>query len=97
MAENSPLLDAILHRTPQQLFTQGYLDDPIQFTSDIRVVPELLVKQENLYAVVERDQADFAKLNLAATGSVFYPVPTITPLYDRKKFKQQLLTSIKSF
>lgn len=97
MAEQSAFLDAFLRRTPQQLFTQGYLDDPIQFTTDIRLTPEILVKQEDFYTVVDRDEADFAEINLAATSAVFYPVATFSPVYDRTKFQQQMNSQIKSF
>jgi hypothetical protein len=97
MADLSPFRDAFLHKTPRQLFTQGYLDDPIQFTTDVRLDPEVLIRKEDFFTVVTRDSADFAEINLAAIDPVYYPVSTSTPVYDRVKFSQRLDRTFTTF
>ncbi len=83
-------------RRPVQLFTQAYLDDPITVPTDQRFIPETVLKQLNVIAVIDRDQSDFAQVDINAQDEQNYPVHMVARVFERteylrtidKKFKQ---------
>lgn len=81
-------------RKPKQIFTQAYLDDPIQFTTDQRLIPETLVRQVQDFPVVNRDFAQFLSVNLSATGPQFYPVSMYTSAINRADYGRHIKREI---
>lgn len=86
MAELANVEQIAALRRPKQLFTQAYLDDPITVITDERFIPETRLKQLNEIAVVERDQADFATVDINAVGAQNFPVLMTTTVYERTDF-----------
>lgn len=73
-------------RRPKQLFTQAYLDDPILVNSDQRFIPETALRELDEIAVVERDQSEFALVDINAEGEQNYPIHMISVVYERTDF-----------
>lgn len=97
MAELAPQ-DAILaSRRPTTFFTDDYLNDPIQFTTDQDFIPESIISQNQFFAVVTRDSVEYVNINLNSSGSVFYPISMTTPTFQRDPFFSQINTIFSTF
>lgn len=90
MAELAPNELIASLRKPKQIFTQAYLDDPIQFQVDERFQPETVLRQMNEFSVVERDNANFAVVDSGVTGSSYYPVLMNSPVFNRTVFTKNI-------
>ena len=82
-------------RRPETVFTENYLNDPIRFAPDPRFHPESVIRQLNEYNVIERDNAEFAVVDLNADGAQFYPLPMITPIYKKAVVRKVVNTKIE--
>jgi len=100
MAELAPKDLITSLRTPQYLFTDSYLNDPIKFPADPRFVPETVVRQLEAFIVLPRDLAQFAVVELNTTDQQFLTVSMYKTAYNRDDFNKvikrkftQLLTA----
>lgn len=82
MAEMTPQADAQANRQPQIIVTDSYLNDPIQFTEDIRLTPETLLQSIDA-TIATRDEADFLEITVGGGTPRLCAITMITPLYDR--------------
>jgi hypothetical protein len=95
MAQLASLDEIAKFRKPKEIYTQAYLDDPIKFTTDLRLTPETLIRQVQDFPTVNRDFAQFVSLNLSATGSQFYPVSMYTSALNRADYTRHIDRTIK--
>lgn len=73
-------------RRPKLLFTQAYLDDPITVNNDERFIPETKLASLDVISVVERDQADFASIDINESEPQNFPVHMMTRVFERTDF-----------
>lgn len=73
-------------RRPKQLFTQAYLDDPITVVSDQRFIPETALRELDQIAIIERDQSDFATVDINAEAEQNFPVHMFSVVYERTEY-----------
>lgn len=73
-------------RRPKQLYTQSYLDDPIQFPADPRFLPITAVKQLNAYIILPKDLAQFNIVELNQATNQFYAVTMYSRTVEREAF-----------
>jgi len=79
--------DVILQlRRPTTLYTDQYLNDPIEVTTDQRFIPETALRQFEEISVVTRDTADFIEVVVGGTSPAIYPVLMQSPVYNRDDF-----------
>lgn len=95
MAQLASAEEIALFRKPKEIYTQGYLDDPIRFETDERFTPESLVRQVQDFPTIGRDFAQFVSVNLSATGSQFYPVSMYNSALNRADYARQIDRTIK--
>lgn len=95
MAQLASLDEIASFRKPKQIYTQAYLDDPIQFRTDERFIPETLIRQVQDFPTISRDFAQFVSVNLSATGSQFYPVSMYTLALNRADYTRHIDRTIK--
>lgn len=97
MAELAPQEIIASLRRPKTLFTESYLNDPIFINTDERFHPETVLEQLNEISVVKRDGGNYAIIDLSTTGSVFYPVTMISPLFNRVAYMKTVDREFKEF
>jgi hypothetical protein len=68
--------------TPNIIATTAYLNDPIQFTEDVRFTPVSLLQATGISNVISRDETGFLVVDTTTTPRL-YAVPMSSPLYDR--------------
>lgn len=85
-------------RYPEQLFTDGYLDDPIEFRPDARFRQRSLVEQlDVLPNQIERDFADFLQVNGANNKNQYLAINLYSPVWSRVQFERVISPSRKAF
>lgn len=97
MAELAPKEVIASLRRPKVLFTKAYLDTAIKTKTDERFHPETSLRQLNEIAVVDRDGANFALVDVGVSGSVYYPVHMTSPVYDPIGFAEHIDTEFREF
>lgn len=90
MAELAPKDVIASLRRPKQIYTEGFLDDPLKFDTDKRLEVETLLRELNEITMVERDQAEFAVIDIGADGEEYYPVPMYTLDYNRSDVERKV-------
>ena len=88
MPELAPIDLIASLRRPQQLFTQSYLDDPIQFPADPRFLPITAVKQLNAYIILPKDLAQFNIVELNQATNQFYTATMYSRTIKREDFQR---------
>ena len=83
MSELVPQDQISMVRRPTVIFTNAYLNDPIKFTPDVRILPETLARQLQQEASVMRDFADFMEINLSSAVPQLYPIAMYSTRYYR--------------
>jgi hypothetical protein len=97
MRELLPQDQVSMVRRPTVVFTQAYLDDPIRFTPDVRILPETLARQLQQTTSVVRDFADFVEINLSSAIPQLYPVPMHSIIYRRSDINRHIDMSFTQF
>lgn len=78
-------VDAV--RRPTQIYTQGYLESPIEYKVDPRFIPPTVARQlSDLPDKIKRDYASALQINLNADGSQGIMVNMISPIWLRSKY-----------
>jgi hypothetical protein len=77
-------------RRPTVIFTDAYLNDPIEFNPDGRFVPSSVVEQRQDLTVVSRDEAEFNVVTLNTPLSQILCVP----MYHQQFHRQDLYRTI---
>lgn len=73
-------------RQPQIIYTNGYLNDPIEFTVDPRFDPKVLIPLvSHSILQYDRDQAEFLKVEINSTSSRYDSIQMYTPFYNKLK------------
>ena len=90
MAELAPNEEIVRLRKPQQIFTDAYLNDPIQFAPTEPFNVESAVEQLQTVPVVRRDFAQFLQVELNATGSQLYPVQMYINRLERSDYERNI-------
>jgi|SRR6185312_362811 len=79
-------------RRPKLIFTQDFLNDPIEFPPDPRFIPVTVLKQLNIIEIIDRDQAEFAIIELNSeldqSNDRYYPSTMFSPTYNRDDVKR---------
>ena len=79
-------------RTPQQIYSAGYLDDPIQFKPDSRFEPKTVVQQFfEIENQIKRDFADFLQVDKNNDAPQSLVVNMFSPLMDRISYQKVIL------
>lgn len=97
MAEIAPKDLIYALRKPKVIFTKAFVDDPITFNTDERLLPDSLVRQTETISVVERDVANFAIVDTGVSGSVYYPSFMMSPTYKQEHVEKYIDTEFKEF
>lgn len=95
MAELAPKDVIASLRRPRLIFTDAYLNDPIKFEVDDRFQPETVLKQLDDIAIIDRDGAQFAIVDVGVSGSLYYPVEMNSPLYKRSMLLKNIDTTFR--
>jgi hypothetical protein len=83
-------------RRPKVVFTDAYLNDPIQFDADARFIPQTVIAQDNSIELIGRDNTDFVVVTINAPKPQLYSLDMFKVIYNRadlsrtidKKFRQ---------
>jgi hypothetical protein len=76
-------------RRPLIIYTDAYLNDPIQFTRDIRFDAESALRNAdpNL-PIIDRDEAEFAVVDLNSQDSQYYTAQTYRDEVNRDDYQK---------
>lgn len=82
-------------RSPRVIYTDRYLNDPIQFEPDPRFDPNSLLSyltgsDGTPVKTYDRDQADFVQVNLNSTINSYRMVHMFSPIYDRERYDRTI-------
>jgi hypothetical protein len=77
-------------RRPTVIFTDAYLNDPIEYKPDERFLPATVVQQRQDLTVVVRDEAEFNVVTLNTPLTQILCVP----MYHQQFHRQDLLRTI---
>lgn len=87
MAVLPPIEEIASLRTPKQIFTTAYLNDPIKFNTDARLSPESLLEQVQDYIPSPRDFAQFIIVDLSSVTNRWCPVTMYTSALNRADYE----------
>lgn len=80
-------VDAIVH--PTQIFTDGYLQTPIQYNVDQRFIPVPVTAQlASLPDALLRDFASAVEINNNTADRQGFPINMVSPIWDRNMYEQ---------
>ena len=92
----SPINNTIIY--PQIIFTDGYLNDPIQFKPDSRFEPKLLVTTlDVLPNQVNRDFSQFLTVDFNNPSPQYYSINTFSPLWNRTQYNIVITQERRAF
>jgi hypothetical protein len=84
MAELAPDELIASLRRPKTIFTQNYLNDPINFDPDERFEPESAIRQLQQLSIVNRDSVGYALADINKRESQWYPITMFRPVLARQ-------------
>ncbi len=80
-------VDAIIH--PTQIYTDGYLQSPIQYNVDQRFIPSTVTQQLSVLPdALSRDFASAVQININTTDRQGYPINMFSPVWDRAQYQK---------
>ncbi len=84
-------------RSPEVVFTDSYLDNPIQFNPDVRLVPASIIELATSGSGFERDFSLYLRVNLQSQAKTLYSVNMYNNVYNRIEFEKTIDTSLPNF
>jgi hypothetical protein len=85
-------------RYPDQLFTDGYLNDPIEFSPDDRFRQRTLVQQlDVLPNQILRDFADFLQVDANNNNSQYFAINLYAPRWNRAQYERVISPQRRAF
>lgn len=85
-------------RYPEQIFTDGYLNDPVQFRPDERFTPESIVEQLDVMPNrAERDLADFVQVDFNKENSQYLSINLFSPVWSRTSYNKVISPQRRAF
>lgn len=83
-------------RRPKYLFTDSYLNNPIEAVDVIQFLPQTVIAQLNAYIVLPRDHAEFTVVELNLLDQQFYVAQMFTrTIADRNDYFKVIDRRIK--
>lgn len=77
-----------IHR-PDQLYTAGYLDTPIEYVTDKRFIPATVTAElKSLPDALQRDFASAVQININTDDRQGFPVNMYSPVWDRNRYNK---------
>lgn len=85
-------------RYPEQLYTDGYLDDPIKFKTDSRFQPKTIVDQLNVLPnQVIRDRGQFLRVNEGIDDKQYVSINLYSTVWSRSAYTRVISADRRSF
>lgn len=76
-------------RRPDQIYTDGYLQSPIEYHADPRFIPSTVTNQlSTLPDALVRDFASAVQINLNTTDRQGFPINMYSPTWSRTKYNK---------
>lgn len=69
---------------PKQVFTDSYLNDPIEFAPNPNFIPTSALKQLQVINIIDVDQAGYNIIDLNASKPQFYSATTTSAVNTRE-------------
>jgi hypothetical protein len=77
-----------IHR-PDQIFTAGYLDTPIQYVTDQRFIPSTVTTElASLPDALQRDFVSAVEININTEDRQGFPINMYSPVWDRNRYNK---------
>ena len=73
-------------RRPVEVYTDAYLNDPIQFDPQVAFEPETVVPQVSDVVVVDRDLASYMTVDINAKTSAVLPISMTSTVINRADY-----------
>lgn len=84
-------------RSPTVTYTDSYLDNPIQFNPDVRLIPASVTQAATDSKEFQRDFSSFLRVNLEASERPLYAIDMFSDYHDREAFESIIDTSLPNF
>lgn len=81
----------------QQIYTQAYLNDPIEFLVDQKLVAQSIVQEALSGSLQSRNLNGMVYTDINSQQTMFYPIQMYSPLYDRFAFATTINTTFGFF
>jgi hypothetical protein len=85
-------------RYPEQLFTDGYLNDPIRYSPDNRYRQRTLVQQlDVLPSQISRDYAEFLQVDANNNRPQYFAINLYAPRWSRTQYERVISPQRQAF